>query len=328
MINQMQNKFLQTASKRTMLFAGILLLCSCDGGIFGTGGPDNMGLDAGLETDVSMGSPIDMTDGASDSTAGATDAGVGVDAGQSDAGSSDSGATDGGGTSDSGSTGGAPESLRIENTTATLPNSDVLIRIANTSNTTINVFDLMDVRKDILYGDNGIAPGRISAANPTSQGEYQREIFDNDDLDNILLSLSPLSIGESTFTTLVFRSSSTSNSVLALPTELSTSDAALAKLRVIQAGSFDNPESVATFTVLSGGENPGGIDVAFEDLSYNDPASEYSELPAGDYLLSDSLVRFVDQAFSVAGGEVYTVLVTDNGATPLLIITDSDDGSQ
>jgi hypothetical protein len=80
--------------------------------------------------------------------------------------------------------------------------------------------------------------------------------------------------------------------------------------------------------VLSGGENPGGIDVAFEDLSYNEPTSDYTELPAGDYLLSDSLVRFVDQAFSVAGGEVYTVLVTDNGATPLLIITDSDDSSQ
>jgi hypothetical protein len=321
MINQMQNKFLQTASKHTMLFAGILLLCSCDGGIFGTGGPDTMGLDAGLETDVSMGSPIDMTDGASD-------AGAGMDGGQSDAGSSDSGATEGGGNSDSGATGGTPESLRIENTTATLPNSDVLVRIVNTSNTTINVFDVVDVRKDILYGDNGIAPGRISAANPNSQGEYQLEIFDNDDLSNILLNLSPLRIGESTFTTLVFRSSTSGNSILALPTELSTSDAALAKLRVIQAGSFDNPESIATFTVLSGGENPGGIDVAFEGLSYNEPTSDYTELPAGDYLLSDSLVRFVDQAFSVAGGEVYTVLVTDNGATPLLIITDSDDSSQ
>lgn len=320
------------------IFASVLLLCSCDGGIFGTGGPDNMGLDAGLGTDVNLGAPVDMTDGANDSTAGATDAGGSpdsnggaggtTDAGVTDAGSTDTGATDGGGTSDSGETASMPDSLRIENTTATLSNSDVLIRLVNTSETTINVFDLVDVRKIILYGDNGIEPGRSSAANPTSQGEYQREIFDNDDLANILFALSPLSIGESTFTTLIFRSSVSGNSVLALPTELSTSDATLAKLRVVQTASFNSPESLATFSVLSGGENPGGIDVAFEGISFNAPTSDYLELPAGDYLLSDSLGRFTDQSFSVLGGEVYTVLVTDDASTPLLIITDSDNAAQ
>jgi len=312
MINQMRTKLTTKLSKHSLIFLCVLLLSSCDGGIFGTGGPDTMGLDAGLETDVNMGSPIDMTDGASDTTAGETDTGE----------------TDGGGTSDSGATGGAPESLGIENTTATLSNSDVLIRLVNATETTINVFDLVDVRKDILYGDNGIAPGRISTANPTSQGEYQREIFDNDDLSNIFLSLSPLSLAESTFTTLVFRNSGLSYSILALPTELETNDAALAKLRVVQVGSFSNPDAIATFTALSAGENPGGIDVAFEGISYNVPVSEYMELPAGDYLMNDSQVRFADQAFSVVGGEVYTVLISDATPNPLLIVNDSLDSAQ
>ena len=86
--------------------------------------------------------------------------------------------------------------------------------------------------------------------------------------------------------------------------------------------------TIPSFTALSAGENPGGIDVAFEGISYNVPVSEYMELPAGDYLMSDSLVRFADQAFSVVGGEVYTVLITDATSSPLLIVNDSDQSPQ
>lgn len=350
MSSQMFNERTRSITQTWLLLTGLLLVTACDGGIFGTGGPDDpliatdMSGSGSPNTEDSIGTSVDAGDTGSTDASGTTDGTEGVDSADAGTtgGGTDSGSTDGGttgaGTTDGGTGSGATDDGtttanvgtgddsnvgNFVNEQQTLAVADSKLNIVNVTDNIVNVADTSAVTTEMIFGEDGIAPGTVSNTVSLARTESVLDIVDNTRTENSLYLLNTLRAVESTFTTLVLRQSGSEYSVLPLITEVSTSDNMNARVRVVQASSLGNENDVAVFSMMSAGANPGGVDRDFGPLSFGSAVTAYEEVPAGDYELVDSLNRFSAQGFTVGGGNVYTMLITGNSPDAILIVNDT-----
>ena len=78
MNNPITNRFKCVSTARGLLLVVVLLLSACDGGIFGTGGPDSIDMSASGPTNIPLtDSQVEAADTASGGLEGATDASTG-----------------------------------------------------------------------------------------------------------------------------------------------------------------------------------------------------------------------------------------------------------
>lgn len=359
----MTNRMKGIGSGNSFMFVLVLLISACDGGIFGTGGPDDLQMTtsdaaapmAGSESGVTAGTSatdqenngsttgemveVGNADTASESdtinnTEELTDAGSSTNPidGMTDSGSANGGATDAGSTDEGGtdSTPTVPANTTppmgdsFTNNAATLNNSVALINLVNTSGITVNVIETTG-SSTLLFDQNGVAPNSVSSAASPQLSETSLDVVDNNTRAEVVFSFPEVITQEATFTTLLVRQNGSQIDAVPLVSSVSTTDAALAKVRLIQATSLGDAAVRADIFLESAGANPGGIDEVFGPLSFVSPITEYIEVPNGDYEFRDLLDRFNNQMVSFAGGNAYTVfIVDDDGANSLLVVNDTE----
>jgi len=332
--------------KTLAMFAAMLLLTACDGGIFGTGGGPDMipptendsSMDAGSppltseagDTDdaASSGTATSGTEGAQNTTGGSTTTDGGT------VGSTDGDTTGQGTTADSstensdGAMNPFPETeittnAQFINETAVLSTAEARLNVVNASNLTINVFETSVQPDSVLFNENGIASQSISNSVSLMNNESSLDFVDNNALGELLGSYSQFDAADATLSTVFVRQLDATFYLNAAATQTSTSDAGLTKIRVVQASALNNAETNAQFMLLATGDNSSGVDASFDPISFFTPVSPYLEVPAGDYEFTDELGRKDNETFSLSGGTVYTITVLGPDATPSLLNNDS-----
>lgn len=342
-----------------LLFFAALLLSACDGGIFGTGGPDSIEMNASSSADIPFTEGVDA-ENASDSQGTTETAGSGTDEagnaatgglngadatdGSADAGATDSATTDGGfapgnsdgeGTTEAGDTTSnlSPESPMVDtnrftNNQASLIDTAPQINVINATSLSINVVETGVQAQPVLFGAGGIAMNTLSNRAALLESETSLDIVDNNTQTERIFSFTDFAANDSTFTTLLVRQNGEQIDAVPLITLTATQDVTLAKVRVIQAMAYNDASAQATVSLQSAGANPGGVDVIFGPLSFISPETSYIDIPKGDYELIDSLGRVQNQALNFSGGNVYTVVLLENNTGSLLVINDTEAATQ
>jgi len=342
---------------RALLLGSVLFLSACDGGIFGTGGGDdgvllpnasdsNTTADSGSESGDDAGADGGVG-GASDAgtgggTTGADEGGtappaVGTDGGDADAGldagadgGSDAGTdagTDGG--TDDGREGDAPvftsSREEFDNQNATLDGPDAKLNMINATSATLNAFDTSVEPDALLFNANGVQPLSASSSVVLDSANKSVSVVNVTDVATELTVLPSLTVANSTLTTLLVRQNGAIFDLIPLSTLTGTSDAGLARVRIVQGSPIGDVSVSALVSIKSAGAAPGGVDKSFGPLSYDEPGSVYIEVPAGDYEVEDEASRFASQAISLSGGVAYTLVLTGENAA-VLLINDSQAG--
>lgn len=335
-----------TSSLRSFSVAGIalfslMLVTGCDGGIFGTGGPDqqidNTTLDGSAGVSDSTPDGIGVDAGTTDT--GTTDTGTsGAETnmtGTTDGGTDDAGTTDGnsqiseGGTDngsvDAGSPGFEEDQIgSFSNDTPALNSTDPKLNVINTTNKNLNVLDESLDANSPLFTDNGVPPLSASASVTLDRAVSVLRIVDNNNRSMGLYWLDTLTAAPATLTTLVIREVNNTITVVPLATETTTTDPMLARVRVVQGIVLQDEAALVTVSALSAGDNPGGIDVDFDAVSFTDPSTAYKDLPAGDYDIMDDLGSLAVESITLMGGNAYTlVLVGDDTRNRVLVVNDT-----
>jgi len=137
--------------------------------------------------------------------------------------------------------------------------------------------------------------------------------------------LGPLLLDPASVTTLLVRDAPGAVAVAALPTLLASDDSELALVRLVTGGGIQpadgGPVLGATYTLVPGGANPGGVAVELGSFAFGgEPAADYLSVPAGDYRLESSTPALPAQALSFTGGSVRTLVVFESGE--LLVVAD------
>lgn len=346
----MTNNAMKVYIGRSLMLVILLLVSACDGGIFGTGGPDNINMntmDAGAPTTdgqvgSTAGASVSGTEGDTNSTAnsveqGTADAGsTGNAAGTTDAGNTDGftdgtttteGITDGGGT-DSGQGSDTPVmgSNQFTNNQATLDTADIRLNLINTASIPVNANESAVANAPLLFGDNGVQLNMLSNTATLQRNNTSINIVDHNTRAEIVFSFANVTVLDATFTTLLVRENGGQIDAIPLTTLTKTSDPMLAKVRIVQADVLGNASAEAMFQLQSAGANPGGIDERFGPLSFVAPISNYTDIPNGDYELIDELGRIENQALTFVGGNVYSIIVLGNGTNPILLVNDTQSG--
>ena len=327
-----------------MLFG---LLGGCDGGLFGT---DDGSVDASQDIPAS---PSDLPSEAA--PGGSPDGGTGdtPDAAQEpptngvqDSPESPDGETDG---STAGTTGGvespapgtdapptdpgAPPSFQgvgqsFNNALITTPRDDALLTAVNPLERELYLIieGLAATQVDTV----AIPPGGATRHIAVPVGSLVATVSVSTDPDSdgsgdgFALATLDLSLGTGTLTTLVTREENALFDVVPLASVSGSSGPELASVRLLQASALGDPEREADFLMESRGAAGGGAETAFAEVSYRSPGTDYQELPAGDYTLTDPNERFAPQAVSFDGGQSYTVVIRDTDGAVLQIEVDSD----
>lgn len=323
------------------MFAALLLLTACDGGIFGTGGgPDMMppgdndvAVNAGTEPNQSESGDDNGTDGAltSGTTGGAsTDGGTtggadGDTTGVATAGDSTTDGSSGNNETDMNVSPNPEASVDLQfiNDTAVLTTTEPRLTVLNASNITINVFESSVEPDAVLLSENGLAPQTISSSVVLPGNENTLEFVNNNNLGELLGSYSQFAVADSTLSTVFVRQLDGTFFLHAAESQVSASDPGLARVRVAQASDLNDPSQSAQFSLLATGANPSGVDARFSAINFFAPVSAYVDIPAGDYEFSDALGRKDNETFSLSGGTVYTITVLGTGATPSLLNNDT-----
>lgn len=303
----------------------LLSLGACDGGIFGTGdGSDIIHPDNAEGSDTDNGS----TDGASGGATGGEeqpDAGAPSEPDDSDTGGSDVGEE------------AASEQRAFENLQAGSDRDVPLLSVINLSQSRITAFS--DADAEALFAP-AIQAGETSApvAVPLSSQSLSVVLADTASLQ---LQLSPLNLGVSSVTTLIVRdrfadAQTDSNNtdpesgepvvdILALPSSLSPSNDALARVRILQAYALEGDARTAQMLLLPAGNNPGGSEVSLGSVSPDSfqQMPDYREVTAGSYAVQDSLQRFTPVPLTLDEGQSYTLILTGSEA-PIMIVQDSE----
>ena len=306
---------------------GAAVLGGCDGGIFGTG-------DGGSNADMGlMGG------------AGAPEPGPGALAVDGDAeGAPDTDADDGAPspsmapqeTQDADTAAGEPPASPIDNTlvggTVETPRARVVNASTRPVGLTVTVGEVAT-----LGAPGGLAPGTVGDYRDVDveAGASALLLTDADDGET-LYRFAPLNLGTSSVTTLlvrdVFSQTATGDGVpaieaVALATLTASDDPAQARVRVALGGAFideaDGP-AFPTFTLVPGGESPGGAEVTFGPIGLDGAgeveatmaartASAYRAVPAGDYTLREVDGRTEPRAITLPAGGVYTLVVGGSG---------------
>lgn len=323
MNNLMYNGTRTIATAKHLLLVLVLLISACDGGIFGTGGPDDI-LDNSMST-IDASAPTSGVATDLDSTANTDDS------------ASDSGSVDGTGGTEStegSTTDGQTDSAdtlsttlrddQFTNTLATLDNSDARINVINTSSLSVNVVETSAPAFPALFGTNGVAASTRSSTVTLQLNESSLNIVDNNTRTEVLFGFSMFNAANATFSTLIVRENGAQVNAIALATQTGTSDSTLANVRVMQASAWGDNTVETLFKLQSAGANPGGIDQSFGPLSYDSPNSDYINIPSGDYELIDPAGRITNQMISFVGGHAYTVVLTGSSTNPILLVDDTE----
>jgi len=348
----------QTHSKWPMMLLRICALTCVitvsggDGGIFGTGdGSDPITPIDGMSTAELSTGPTDAidTDDTTGTSAGA-DAGTGDDTGSDTgadtgtAGGADGGSATAGSTEDASTSSGTTDGQVASSTengspptgttdeqagdtgSASFNNMSDVTSAADAQMTVINlsrraIIVALAEELDTLTNEPVLASGQASAHVSVPLGGVDLEIRSAADDMSIttLYRLSPLTLVSGSVTTLIVRDRTTGIDVVALQTDIATSAAGLARVRLIQATDFGADNVVANFLLQSATPNPSGAEASFDGLSFDAPDSVYQELPPGDYTLIDSAERFAPQPITLLDGLVYTLIMQEL-ADPLLYI--------
>lgn len=343
---KMSSKITQVMTAKAFAFISVLLLTACDGGIFGTGGPDEPIMTSNAEagalpdntiasasTDGTSTSPIDSA-----SNTGTDTGAIGTDAGtvesDSDAGVSDAASTTTDeGISHAGSDGSsagtttasvsANENGEFANRTPTLEGSDAQVLVVNLSTKTLNITSPSLEQAVAMFEIEGVAPDTASESTPLNNNATNLIISDNS-TDEVLIKYSDFNADPSTLSTLLMREDEGGINAVLMVTETQTGDAELAKVRIVQGDTLGDASTESPLRLQSTGNNPGGMDINFGPLTYDRPESEYSELFAGDYELVDEANRFIPFAVTLSGGTVFTLVLRGNGMNDVLIIDDTN----
>ena len=268
--------------------------------------------------DTSIPTTDEITDaGATDSDATDTDTGT------DDGGATDAGTADGGSSTNNSSLSVGDEGT-FTNNTRTLSGSEAQLVVANTSSLTINVISLNEEQNAGLFEIAGVTPNTLSSTTALGTNTTSLAIVDSSNPTQALIVYSEFNADPQTLTTLLIREDDSGINSVALVTETQTSDPGLARVRIVQGESLGNPLLMTEFRLQSSGDNPGGMDINFGPLSFDQPQSDYKELLAGDYELIDLANRFAPVPVTLSGGTVYTLVITGNGTDDVLTIIDSD----
>lgn len=345
------NKRTNTSGYKNCLFISLaLLLTACDGGIFGTGGPDDLQMNTADASAPIAGAPTDSTgasttagaemqtgdsgnsgDGGANNAgidAGITDGGAGAaDAGATDSGAADGGFTDAGTAESMGSDTAGPVAPdftdgAFRNEQQTLDSPEARINLINTSDVFVNAIQTDTSTSPILFSDAGVEPGSVSAAASLQVDQTGLRVVDNGNRTQAVSTLVDFSITQATFTTLLVRNNGSLIETIPLVSLTTTNDNMVSKVRLIQADTFAEQTATSLFTLQSAGTNPAGMDRAFGPLSFDSSVIDYVDITSGDYELTDELDRVQTQAISFAGGNTYTVVIVDNG--PALVVNDTE----
>ncbi len=352
MTNRMTSNLSKNRIVKCLLFSCVLLISACDGGIFGTGGADDADLIEGIDAGDNSG----LTDGVSENDTQGTagfDASNSSDTANMTGSPSESGTTTGSSTSGDttgGTTGGETTGETTGDTTASAPitggnvndneiegfvnNTPTLgtpaarISLFNASTQTLNVIETGVNPETLLFEPADIVPGALSSTANLSNNITSLSIVDSENVTEALLTFSNIEVADSTLTNIVVRQNADTISVITLTTETTTSDPTLARVRMVQAGSLGDTDIISTMQLVSAGDNPGGIDLSFSPISFSDAQTDYLELPAGQYQLSDNANRIAEQVLSLSGGVVYTIVLTGDGDNTVVVINDTQMGER
>jgi len=212
----------------------------------------------------------------------------------------------------------------FSNNTRTLIGPEAQLFVVNTSSQTLDVISPSTDQDAARFEVNGILPYTLNESTVLSINATDLAIVDNNYPDEILISYSDFNVSASTLTTLLIRESENELNSVPMVTETQTSGPGVAKVRIVQAGTLGDASLESDLQLLSAGNNPGGVDLVFESLSFNLPQSNYQELNAGDYELIDLAGRVTPFPVTLSGGTVYTLLLTGDGVNQVTVIVDSE----
>lgn len=270
---------------RAALLASLLLLGSCDGGIFGTGdGSDIQDVETDNMPEGSDGGPIDQDQ-------------------------------------DSQTTDNVP-TLAFDNLLNSGGEGQPTLRLTNLTARELNVRHSRNQSRP-LYS-TPVQAQQTGEAVPVLLGDNTLDVFDSNSAGT-LFSLTPLNAGEASVTSLIARETHSNGfSLMALRTLTHSTMTEVALLRLIQVYPLDDADTRATFTLQPQGDAPGPAPISFPDRAASKaPDSAYATVGAGEYLLSDSLSRFDPVSIAVSAGEILTVLIVDRQTPVIALLRDS-----
>ncbi len=307
------NKQLHKGIIRFCLLCLAGLLVACDGGLFGTGdgsADDNLIITGGGSSDGITDS-METSPGIDTGTSPATDTTAGPDEGDISNVDPSGTATDTNASSPNTPQSGATRAF--ENTdqavnTVAVPFGQVL----NLS--TRRILLASNAPDELLIDQPGLADNAISQHLALMEGTSSLYFLDATPeqpptLDHTLFAIDPMTLDPSTVTTFIVREHNSIIDVLPLRTQTSTVDQNLALVRLVQASALNDANKISSLKLNSTGPNPGGVDITFDNISYDGVVDDaYQSVPAGDYLLEDPTSGFSAQAISLEGGKVYTLI--------------------
>jgi len=156
-----------------------------------------------------------------------------------------------------------------------------------------------------------------------------------DSASNRMGVIRPLTAADSTLTTLVLRKAiadapeSTNSTVLALTTRARSTVAGMSMVRLIQISSLATRNQTAQFTLspvaTDSADTTAPAEILFSNIdALNNPVTDYQLVDAGSYMLTDSLSRFMPEGVTIETDKVYTLLLTDDPESTVILEEDSD----
>jgi len=295
------NRHWQAAGVMTrtlFLFAALLALAGCDGGLFGTGdGSDIVELDASAVGDQR---PAEPTPGAPTASPGPeqNEAGNSVDS-EEPAGS-----------------------IVFDNLVAGSATEEPALSVLNVATRTLNLISETD---NTLLFNEPLLSGSTSDTLTLSLGENFLDLVDAQ-TQLPVFSIRPLNAGAFSVTTLIARDQDNQNiDVIALTTLTVSDTPSVAQIRLVQADRLNNTDTSTTFVLRPAGEQPGDAEVSFTNVSAATASlAQYRVAGEGSYELVDSLGRIEPVELTLSAGEVYTIVLIDTATSALLVQTDTD----
>ncbi len=288
-------QLLQSMSKSLTILIILVLLTSCDGGLFGSGdGSENLDIDA---SDSGIASGNNSDNNSESEEAQEPDSVSGLQ----------------------------PEptsSLVFDNV---LVGSDRLDPIINLFNNSTRSLDVVSEANGSSIFSSSIAPGTFSEPGTLATGENQLNIVDTQTGQTVFL-IEPLNAGVSSVTTLIARNLLDQQiDVVPLRTLSVSNTPSVALVRVVQAKLLNELDTAATFTLQPNGSMPGNSEIEFLNVAASTAAdAQYQTVGAGTYQLIDDLNRIEPTTLSVLAGEIYTLVVINTETPVLNIQIDSD----
>jgi len=206
----------------------------------------------------------------------------------------------------------------FENLDISTEETAALVNVLNYSSIDLVVrVDTSDVDSEVISANsNSVA---IALAPETSS----LSLVDSN--DRVVAEFQPFTAASRSLSTIVVREDDNGINAIAARSTANTDDAAIANVRIIQVGSLGDRTLAASLSLQPTGTNPGPAEVILSDISFNTNAiTDYVSAGSGDYILTDSLSRFEPVNINLEGGEVYSILLTGNTETGVIVISDSE----